>query len=39
MTEQIDAMRAWASRARPASSKQDTGHKVEQANGRAMMFS
>jgi AAA+ superfamily predicted ATPase len=37
MTEEIEKMREWASRARPASSKQETGHKVE-ADGRAMMF-
>jgi SpoVK/Ycf46/Vps4 family AAA+-type ATPase len=37
MAGQIAEMREWASRARPASSKQETGHKVAN-NGRALMF-
>jgi len=35
MQEQIQAMRQWATRARPASSRQETGRKV-QATGRAL---
>lgn len=38
MAGEIAAMREWASRARPASSKQDSGRKVA-SNGRALMFS
>ncbi len=37
MSEQIAAMREWAKRARPASSRQESGHQV-QAETRALMF-
>jgi ATP-dependent 26S proteasome regulatory subunit len=38
MPQEIERMRAWANRARPASSKQESGHKAAQPNGRALMF-
>ncbi|MBN1284358.1 MAG: AAA family ATPase [Anaerolineae bacterium] len=38
MTKQIDEMRDWAGRARPASSKQASGHQAA-PNRRALMFS
>jgi len=36
MQNEIEDMREWAARARPASSKQDTGHRVENATKRAI---